>query len=65
MPEALAVRVYWLAASAKVAITVFGPFMLLIVHVAEDVVPPVESQLPDQDTVEPVLAVAVRVTGVL
>jgi hypothetical protein len=38
--------------------------MLLIVHVATIGEPPVESQLPVQATVDPVLAVAVNVTAV-
>ncbi len=38
------------AVKLNVAITFFAAFMLVIVHVAADVVPPVESQLPDQES---------------
>jgi len=49
----------------KMAVTVFAASMLLIVHVAAVVPPPlVELQLPVQATVDPSNGVAVNVTQV-
>ena len=62
MPDALAVRPN--VFNVNVAATVFALVILLMVQVAAVAVPPVESQLPDQATVEPVEAVAVSVTAV-
>jgi len=59
---ALAVRLYWIR--VNVAVTVFAAVMLVIVQVAAVAVPPVESQAPVHATVEPVEAVAVKVTAV-
>ncbi len=44
--------------------TVFAAFMLVIVQVAAVAVPPVELQFRSMRHVEPVAAVAVRVTAV-
>ncbi len=62
LPVALTARLYWV--SVNVATAVLAAFILVMVQVAAVVVPPVESQLPDQATVEPVEAVAVSITAV-
>jgi len=48
----------------KVAVTVLAAVMLLMTQVAAAAEPPVESQLPDHEAMEPVAAVAVKVTAV-
>jgi hypothetical protein len=62
LPAALTVRLYWLR--VKVAVTFFAALMLVMTQVAAVDVPPVVSQLPDHNTVEPAAAVAVSVIAV-
>ena len=62
LPAALTVRLYWFR--VKVAVTFLAALILLMMQVAAVDEPPVVSQLPDHETVEPVAAVAVSITAV-